>query len=517
MGVFLLCLVACGNGNSQPIVNPPAPPIVNPPVPPIELVSGCSDMAPVVQLTGATVAQCTATDLRSKLEAGGVVRLSACTSPIVLSTPIAISADTVFDADGATLQGAGANVIITVGKGRNFTIQNATLRDGKSSNGVPGQDGGAIQGAQFSNLTVINSRFVGNTSGGLGGEDGGGAIYKAEGGKLTVFNSTFENNTATNGGAIKALLTSVQIINSSFIGNTARGGNNGGGAVIIDGLEQTPPPSYAPVGYVVHPYAKGRVCGSLFRGNTVGNQYDFNSTGKQGGGFFTHTYPSQSPSLIEVERSLFENNTAANDGGAMRFGDGTIQIKSVVARGNQASNGGGIRFSNSATASIENSSLESNCATSTGVACSQGYSSTNNIPSIIGGGATAFDGTVNIKQSTIVRNSSQVYSGGLGGDGFKTGKLENSILGNNLARGPYNNTHNCGAPMLLGSSSFEFPAAGGGQFDLGCGAASTNNPQVSTTSTDCPTVAGSSFIRTPMLVWRPNSAASSAGAVCPTP
>lgn len=512
IGLIVCMMTSCGTGSDRSDAGQlPTPPPIAP-----TATSGCTDTAPMVDLSNAVTAQCNATDLTTKLSAGGQVRLSACNAPITLSQPIAVTSDTTFDAAGATISGGGSSQIFRVAKGKNFTIFNATLRD--ALNGT--DDGGAVSGAQFGNLTVINVRFLGNTSSTVGGEDGGGAIYKAEGGKLTVFNSTFEGNTATNGGAIKALLTNVQIIDSAFFGNTARGGNNGGGAVIVDGLEPTLVPWYAPSGYTVNPYGKARICGALFKSNTVGGAYDFNNTGQQGGGLFTHTYPRAGPSLIELERSIFEANQSHSDGGAMRFGDGTVRVKNVIATGNTATNGGAVRFSNAVTASLSNTALIGNCATPTGVPCTQGYGSSNNVPSIIGGAGAAYDGTVNLQRVTIARNSSHVYSGGLGGAGFERGTLTNSLIVGNVARGPYDNTHNCGNPMQSPSNSFEFPAAGGQSYDRGCGA-TPRDPSIAVIATACDSIAGSSLTRAAFTVFQPGSAIArvagvpSAGVVCP--
>lgn len=486
---------------------PPTRPLTN---------SGCGDPLPSSDLSNAVTADCNATDLKVKLSAGGKVRLAACNAPITLNQPIVISSDTIFDAGGATISGGGSSQLFRVDKGQKLTIRNATLRDAVNRS----DDGGAISGAQFGDLTVIGVRFLNNAANTVGGEDGGGAIYKAEGGKLTVFDSTFEGNTATNGGAIKALLTNVQIVDSAFIDNIARGGNNGGGAVIIDGLEPTSVPWYAPSGYTAHPYGKARVCGSLFRGNTVGNAYDVNDTGRQGGGLFAHTYPSAGPSLIELERSIFDGNRSHSDGGAMRFGDGTVRVNSVIATGNIAANGGAIRFSNAVAATLYNTSLIANCATPSGVPCSQGYASNANVPSIIGGATVSYDGKVDLRRVTIVRNSSHVYSGGIGGAGFERGTLSDSIIAGNIARGPFNNTHNCGKSMQSPSNSYEFPMAGGQPYDQGCGATPTD-PNVTLIATRCDSSAGSSRISAAHVIFPPgatiprDNGVAIAGAVCP--
>jgi len=486
--------------------------------------SGCPDLPPQVNLAGATLAACSSSSLRAALNAGGTVRLSGCSAPIVISPPIVINANVVFDGGGATLSGGNSNGIFVVQPLRRVHMQNMTLRDGVDNTGGFTPGGGAIRGAQFGYLTLVDMQFVNNRSAGLGGEDGGGAVIKDEGGKLTVFNSVFRDNLATNGGAIKVLLSNAQIVNSSFINNTARGGNNGGGAVFLDGLVTQVLPSYAPVGALVDGYGKGRFCGLLFSGNVVGDILDFNATGRQGGGLFTHTYPvTGNTARVEIERSVFIGNRAAQDGGGLRIGTsdaggdgGTAQMLHLLVRDNRAGNHGGAIRLTDANASLDNVTLVGNCAGDLSPTCTSGTDAGGGL----GGGIAAFDRSYQSQRLSVMRNRAAGFSGALVTRPQST--LTRSLIANNEAGNSFGVTRNCGAPSLLdGSFSFEWPAPQGNMFEPGCGVASIINPALALTPTSCSERAGAASESAPLQVYLPGAAVPStaglpvAGAVCP--
>ncbi|TAG00089.1 MAG: fibronectin type III domain-containing protein [Betaproteobacteria bacterium] len=501
-------------------------------------------------MTGATAASCSASGLQSAINSStsGRVSLPAACS-ITLSTPITVNRDIVIDANGATISGSNVTRIFEIGRnnamnrGFDFTLMNAALINGRDS----GSGGGAIRGAQFGTITVLNSSFQDNVSLGTGGEDGGGALFKDEGGKLTLFNSTFRNNTATNGGAVKSLGANVQVVNSAFEGNVSRGGNNGGGAYFLDGLEVRTPKQpisgggYAPDGYTVNSYGKGRFCGVLFRNNSVGGQHDFNLTGRQGGGLFTHTYSiggqpipgtpyftAAGFTLIEVERSIFEGNTAADGGGALRLGgDGgntavPSEVSSSMFVGNRAGNHGGAIRMSLVDANYVNATLADNCANGDGsvLGCTSNSSSAG-----IGGGIVGFEKQYNVTRLTVVRNRAASYGGGLNQNGGSSvvGAMSNSIVAANAAGNPFNNiTNTCAGPLFTnGSASYQWPAPTSAQFDAGCGAANSVNPAVSTTKTLCTTTAGSSTLNASHYVFAPGANVTAAagvpvaGALCP--
>jgi hypothetical protein len=111
-------------------------------------------------------------------------------------------------------------------RGDKFALQNATLAQGRDT----ATAGAAVRGAQFGSMIFINVSFSNNRLGWHRWRRRRGAVCKDEGGKFTIFDSNFTHNLAANGGAVKSNFADVQVVNSTFENNTARGGNNGGGA-----------------------------------------------------------------------------------------------------------------------------------------------------------------------------------------------------------------------------------------------------------------------------------------------
>jgi predicted outer membrane repeat protein len=514
-------------------------------------LSGCTDVAPTLATASATpVAACTQAALVTAIAqvGNGSIRLPAGCS-LTLTSPIQVNQDLTIEGNSATISGNNTTQLFIVNRnnalsrGYNFALQNATLTQGYDTT----TGGAAVRGAQFGSMTFVNVTMTNNTSASTGGEDGGGAIFKDEGGKLTIFNSTFSGNTATNGGAIKSNGADVQVVNSTFDSNHARGGNNGGGAYFLDGLESLTPKTpisqggYAPDGYTVDTYGKGRFCGVLFRNNSVAGSYDANQTGRQGGGLFTHTYTKSGNipgttftvqpgySLIEVERSVFVGNTSYDSGGALRLGgDGGgvfAAITSDTFLQNVAGNhGGAIRLS-SANANFRNLTIAGNCANVNGNVADCTSTST---AGGIGGGIVAFENQYNLDRVTLLSNRSASYGGATSQNTGVSipGSLTNSLIINNKAANPYNGiTNNCAGPLFTsGANSYEWPSPQFNQYDAGCGASNIADPQLST-PTSCSTIAGSSQTGMSLShsVYLPSatgpvarsSGVPAAGAVCP--
>jgi hypothetical protein len=102
----------------------------------------------------------------------------------------------------------------------------AALSVGNST--VSGNTATSIGGGIYANgtqVTVSNSTLSGNSAG-----SGAGGIYTLSSG-LTITNSTLSGNTASNGGGIRAQLTTVTIADSTLSGNSAQFG----GGMITNG------------------------------------------------------------------------------------------------------------------------------------------------------------------------------------------------------------------------------------------------------------------------------------------
>ena len=164
--------------------------------------------------------------------------------------------------------------------------------------------GGAIWTKSGSTGTISNTVFTGNNAGG-----GGGAIHKE--GTLTITDTDFISNTSTGaGGAINNEAGNATIQNCDFISNQSKSGN--GGAVQAVGS-----------GAVI----------------TI--------------------------EVTDGEEHVFQNNTASNNGGAIRTNTAKLIVKGYKFDGNTATNSGGAVYADTAgsAVSFENATFVKNVAT----------------------------------------------------------------------------------------------------------------------------------------------------------
>lgn len=95
----------------------------------------------------------------------------------------------------------------------------------------PGYAGGAIYNADAGELRIIDSSFTGNSA--RGGE--GGAIKNHRDGQATIQSSYFVGNTSEDGGAISnSHRSELNVANSSFRGNSAAKDRFGDGGAIVN-------------------------------------------------------------------------------------------------------------------------------------------------------------------------------------------------------------------------------------------------------------------------------------------
>lgn len=162
---------------------------------------------------------------------------------------------TLFGLPGATLDGQSQTRVLEGGALDTLFVQNLTFINGVATEGDMAVAGGAIlafgpvvvEGSRFNNNTALEeggaiavggpysieierSTFVGNSTGTLGG-----AIFASVGVEgVSITSSTFSKNTAVHGGAVYDT-GSVNIINSTFVGNRATGTTGEGGAILARG------------------------------------------------------------------------------------------------------------------------------------------------------------------------------------------------------------------------------------------------------------------------------------------
>lgn len=423
---------------------------------------------------------------------------------ITLSSAIVIDKTLIIEGPGAshlTIDGNHATQIFVVSAG-NLSISGLTL-----ANGATLADGGAINFESSGSLSIANSTFSGNTSGGEGIAGGhGGAIYmlyhsaaltiagstflensaggngtsddytgRSRGGAIeydgegtvTITGSTFTSNTAGgnggdgyqsgygHGGAIYLLSSakSTSVSGSAFTDNTA-GGDGGGGNIsgrgeggAIEGESGT-----GPIG----------ITGSLFADNAVGGQQGTGTASGAGVGGAIESF-----SGLAVTNSTFSGNTAGGQGassnGAFGFGGAISNFNNVSpltvtgstfvgnsagGQGGQGS-GGAIRASSisSRSAVITNSTLVGNSAGGGGGAGN--------------GGAIEADGKVSMTLASVTIDENEVGAGGAGaginGAGSVTAKAT-VVSGNTGAT-------DCDAHVVSSIYSLEGPTSG----DTSCG------------------------------------------------
>ncbi len=124
-----------------------------------------------------------------------------------------------------------------------LTVNNVTIRNGKTSVGTDGHsgNGGGVQ--VFGDLTVNNSTISGNSTGNATGDGypggGGGISGEYAAARLIVENSTISGNSTGIsvsgvggwGGGISAIRARLIVNNSTISGNTASGTSSSGGGI----------------------------------------------------------------------------------------------------------------------------------------------------------------------------------------------------------------------------------------------------------------------------------------------
>ena len=200
--------------------------------------------------------------------------------------------------------------------------------------------GGAIF-ADDSNVSVLKSRFEGNVA---GEHDGAIGVY---GGSLVVKNSTFLDNSVSNfyGGAIHTMDSDVTVLSSRFEGNSS---SANGGAIDLCAEDSLQRARISGSVFVDNSAGGnggglGIFCDSWTEVIVVGNRFVENTAGDDGGGLWT------AGSSIVLHRNLFvDNQTGDKGGGAAVYKEGAwtpAKLRALgrnIYRSNDASCGGGI-------------------------------------------------------------------------------------------------------------------------------------------------------------------------------
>tara|TARA_R110002072_G_scaffold302710_2_gene487739 strand:- start:309223 stop:315027 length:5805 start_codon:yes stop_codon:yes gene_type:complete len=322
--------------------------------------------------------------------AGGGIENNAST---VTLTDVTLGGVMVADGNNAGVNGGGLHV-----SGAGTTNVNG----GTVQNNVAGQEGGGLWNATGT-MTIDGTTISGNSAnaGNNGGNDqGGGGVFNI-GGTLDIDNATITGNFATvnagNGGGVMTVGGTVTIDDSTISGNSVA--RAGGGIENNNGMLT--------------------LTGVIVGGTMVS---DGNSAGVNGGGL--HVTGS---GTTNVNGGAFELNTAAQEGGGLWNGTGTMTIDGVailqnVASGNGADQGGGGVFNAGGEVIIQNgTTISRNVANGT---------------SGSGGGIlNDAGGTLTVSDSTIELNTANRAGGGIEDNSgqFSVVELTNVTLDGNSA------------------------------------------------------------------------------------
>ena len=225
--------------------------------------------------------------------------------------------------------------------------------------------------------TKISAEFDGNTSG-----DKGGAVY-SENDNLTVSGSTFTGNTAVNyGGALYLTDTSTKIEGSEFTSNNVSADGGQGGAIYTDGALEIKDTNFT--GNSANKYG-GAIAGTVEGKGDVtltGGMFSQNKAGPDntigsGGAIALWSNGSEtdnSASVLKIDGTKFEGNTASRKGGAIAFllnhqevGDrAQATIDHATFTDNDAGYTGGAIQLEYVDATISNTTFEGNTAVENG-------------------------------------------------------------------------------------------------------------------------------------------------------
>ncbi|MBQ8018390.1 MAG: right-handed parallel beta-helix repeat-containing protein [Methanobrevibacter sp.] len=234
-----------------------------------------------------------------------------------------------------------SNRILYVGQEANVVLKNLIM-----INGFGADESGALLG-NSNKLTIINCTLANSSA----GENNGGAIYNVA--SLTIINSTIANNTAKVGGAIysgSGLAKSPTItIENSIIENNIASGNeaNGGGAIFaqqITGIDvknttfennQAQTTASGGAIFVSLSDANINIENSRFIKNHANSKEDY------GGGaiYMAGTSNYERKGSLTISNTLFEENTADTNGGAVYVRATNLKISSSVLINNSDENG----------------------------------------------------------------------------------------------------------------------------------------------------------------------------------
>jgi predicted outer membrane repeat protein len=398
---------------------------------------------------------CTESALNTALNqvtTGATVSFNCGSSPVTITvtSPKLITRQMTIDGGGLiTLSGGGTITILDLDDYLPLlTLKNLTIADGYATPAGPSgvcrnnACGGGVRGHFRASLTVINSKFVNNRAVAttITSRDnldyGGGGIY-IHSGTLTVNNSQFTGNSTTNGagGAIHVLHGNMTVSDTLFDNNQS---TYYAGAIYTDGM-------------INDASGLGGLAGSIYM---LRNTFTNNQGKGQGGAVFNYLYVNRHPNVqVTYDSNIFDNNSVGLDwenfayGGALRVGNGPLRILNSLFSNNTAQRDGGAIYSGELVqAFIWNTTFYANHAV--GINADDGFGGALKIASTRG---------FNLINATIVNNTAGQLGGGIFASTPSSGViLRNTIVANNTATNPWKMDQNCD-DTYAGSNNIQTP------------------------------------------------------------
>jgi hypothetical protein len=363
--VLALALAACGSGGGGG--KAPPPPCDCPDrAEPVDLVE------PVEVVGDGSPSSCTEAALRDALEAlnagtGGSITFDCGPDEhtITLASRLDVSSDVVVDGGGTiTLSGGETTRIFDLDHYVNFVVQNIALEDARAD-----EYGAAIHHPWYGSLKAINVHFENDACTAVGADIGGGAFFAGGLIDTVVSNCTFVGNRGSNGGAIDVNGSNMTIVDSTFIGNEAFGHGGSaeqgglGGGVYIDGMNRELEVRPFVMCNTVFENNRATVHGSaIFRhsypgGSSTISSCTFSENRLEGDGTGTGTlYHGEAP--LQLLSSTFSHNTTDHHAGAIFISaDYPIAITNCTFVGNETPGNGGALFVGVAHVDVTNSTF----------------------------------------------------------------------------------------------------------------------------------------------------------------
>ncbi|MCA9711830.1 MAG: hypothetical protein KDK70_38695 [Myxococcales bacterium] len=265
LGLLSACTLSLGDGDGPSRGDFPIPDIP-------EVCDGfeAQDVAqPDADLRGD---DCNEAAIRAAVEAGGTVRVECPDAPVIFTSQMVVTRDTVLDGAGVTvLDGGGSTRLLRKVPGPTLHVQNITLQNARAPQALGDAEvtqanwyewaGGAILAQCHDTGTAVGGALYGKnlvcrdsaTGSHTRDPDTGQILDTGTGGCVYAFACRFHcdeceltGNRATNGGAVGALGAKALLTHSACVGNEARrdassNDNQGfGGCYYQDGTETAP-------------------------------------------------------------------------------------------------------------------------------------------------------------------------------------------------------------------------------------------------------------------------------------